>query len=61
MEMIGYCSTHLAQNFDHLLGGPLALVGFLEDVLAACLVVELAGRRIERDADLRRRACSRPW
>ncbi len=43
----------LGPKLHHLIGCPLALVGLLEDILAARLVIELAGGRIERDADLR--------
>ena len=37
---------------DHLLGGELAFVGFLEDVFAGFFVVELAGGGVEGDGDL---------
>ncbi len=37
---------------NHLVGSPLTLIGFLEDVLLLVLVVEFARRRVERDADL---------
>ena len=36
----------------HLFGGELALVGFLEDVLAGFFVVELAGGGVEGDGDV---------
>ena len=52
IEMIGYCFTQSGPELDHLVAGALALVGLLEDVLLLVLVVELAGGRIERDADL---------
>src|SRR4029077_2671418 len=42
----------LGPELYHLLGGPLTLVGFLENVLAAFFVIELTGSWIEREPDL---------
>ena len=53
MEMIGILLDPFGPELHHLFGRALALVGFLEDILAAGLVIELAGGGIERDADLR--------
>ena len=52
IERIGYLSTHVRPELDHLFRRLLALVGFLEDVFVLVFVVELAGSGIERDADL---------
>ncbi len=49
---MGYWSTHLAQNFTISSEVCSLLSDFLENVLALRLVVEFAGCRIERDADL---------
>ena len=58
IETIGYWPHPLGPELYHLLGSPLALVGFLEDVLLLFAVVELTGGRIKRDANLRARLVS---
>ncbi len=52
METIGYWRLQLSQKLTISSLEQLALVALLEDVLLLFLVVELAGRGIERDGDL---------
>ena len=52
METMGYLLTQFSQKADISFGGEFALVGFLEDVLAGLLVVELAGGGVEGDGDV---------
>src|SRR6266704_2417415 len=52
MEIMGYFSRPIRPVFDHRFGSVRGLVRLLENVVAAGLVIELAGSRIERDAHL---------